>query len=286
MKLIMLIIASVCSWSLAAEPATTLDRSQVRALFDHGNQLFREGLDKSSKDKQAGATLFRDAAAAWRSISLDAGIRNSKLESNIAIASMMAGDTPRAIAAYRRAQALDPYDATIHDGLAAARRSAGTEALAPGASATSNDAGKARGTMGAIGDFLRRAAHITLLYLPERLLMISAAGLYVLGFGLLALRLARTCRVPTWAIATSLIATMFASAPLVARESSATPEGVVVATGVAARNGPADVYDTAFKEPLVPGLEVRIEERRGDWVRVRIADGRAAWIRANTLEPL
>ena len=58
---------------------------------------------------------------------------------------------------------------------------------------------------------------------------------------------------------------------------------MVIVPNVIARNGPAALYDAAFKEPLRAGLEVAIVESRGAWTKIRLRDGREAWLRGDAL---
>ena len=268
---------------------TPMSDKDVRRLFDQGNALFRSALEKAQTDKAGSVSLFRDAAAAWRTIALDGHIHNARLEMNIANASLLAGDVPRAIAAFRRGQALDPSDLPIRNGLTAARRAAGTEGLSPGSTPAPSDIasqGGVRGTLHRIGALLADSARRTLLYLPERGLLWIAAASYLIGMAAAGLRTMGSRRLPRWCAAALLTVALLSAAPLVARDMAAEPEGVIIAPGLSARSGPADLYDRAFKEPLQPGLEVQIEERRSDWLRVHLADGREAWVPAHGVEPI
>jgi hypothetical protein len=276
--------------SPAPPPPVSLSDADARKLFEQGNQLFRDALERAKADKAGAAAHFRDAAAAWRTIAQRGGIRNAALEKNIANAELLAGDVPRAVVAFRRAQALDPFDATVRNGLAAARRAAGTDNLAPGARpSTEADLSAATGIGGAwrgVGRFLVDRSHQTLLYLPERPMFWGAAACYLIAFTLAALRTARVGRVPRWGAPILFLAAALCAGPLIARDLATTPEGVVVAAGIIARNGPADLYEPAFKEPLPAGLEVRIAETRQGWSLVRLNDGRSAWIPDAALEQL
>lgn len=267
------------------------DRSHAALvhLFQEGNRLFKEALDKGKKDPAAAANLFRDAAAAWRTISLEGGVHNAKLECNIANASLLAGDAPRAIAAFRRAQAIEPRNPAVASGLAAARRAAGTESLAPGAiSATTvqDAAGGFSGTIRVITSATARGAIRALDYLPERPLLWLAAISYLGAFVLASVRVSGAARARWWPVPALLALAALSAAPLIARDTDPRSDAVVIATGAVARDGPAELYDPAFKEPLTPGLEVQIEERRPGWLRIRLADGRAAWVPEASVEVL
>lgn len=271
----------------AAEPTDLASRAQRERLFTQGCASFRVGVE--AHDQSAASTAFREAAAAWRALSLRAGIHNALLEMNIANAEVLSGDAPRAIAAFRRAMALDPRSVPIRDGLAAARRAAGTQALAPNADAASNDADAdtgVRGTATRIAGTLARGATRTLSYLPTRPLMIASATLYVLAFAVWLMRRMELVRLPRWLAPGALVLSVLAAGPLIARDATARPEGVMIAPNVVARNGPGDVYDKAFQEPLRAGLEVVVVESRAGWTRIRLADGRSAWVPEGVLEPI
>ncbi len=270
-------------------PSAPRSRAESERLFSQGCSLFRSGIENAKSDAVGSAALFRDAAAAWRSVALGASVHNARLELNIANASVLGGDIPRAIAAYRRAQALDPFDQGIRDGLAAARRAAGTESLAPGTGPPGPEPGAdagLRGTLRRIGGTLAWGARRTLLYLPARGLLIGAGALYVLAFLAWSTRTLSGTRVPRWAAPAALALGLLAAGPLLARELAAKPEGVVIAQGLIARDGPGEIYDPAFQEPLRAGIEVQVLESRAGWQRVRFADGRSAWIPEGSLDPL
>jgi hypothetical protein len=274
----------------ASQSEVSLSTADVKKLFEEGNHLFRDAVEKAKSDRAGATALFRDAAAAWGTIAQGAGIRNPSLEKNIANAELLAGDVPRAVVAFRRAEVLDPFDATVRNGLAAARRAAGTENLAPGvlpeAASDAKSAGGLGGTMRDVGRFLANGARRTLLYLPERTMLWIASGCYLSAFVLAGLRTARVARTPRWSPPVLLLAAALIAGPMVARDLGTPPEAVVIAAGTIARDGPADLYEPAFKEPLPPGLEVQIAEQRQDWSRVRLHDGRSAWIPSASLEQL
>jgi hypothetical protein len=72
------------------------------AYFKEGTREFAAGVELAPTDPSAARGRFAKAAAAWRTIVTDGGVRNPDLERNIGNASMLAGDAPRAIAAFRR----------------------------------------------------------------------------------------------------------------------------------------------------------------------------------------
>lgn len=267
-----------------------ISQQALEQLFQSGNEKFRAGLELQRTDRPAAEAKFREAAGAWREVARAGRIRNAKLETNIANASLFAGDLPAAIVAYRRALAIDPTDRDVLAALASARKSAGTEALALGQSMQKTDAaattGGLRGTLFGIGRAIRSASGIATGVLTPRVLLAAGSIAYVLFFGLLCLRVLGRWRAPWSLVAAVATVCVLSLAPLILRESverNAT-EAVVIATNAVARNGPADLYDPVFQEPLRAGLEVGVDERRGGWSKIRLRDGRTAWVRSEVLE--
>lgn len=272
-------------------PKQPLSKAELQNLFTKGNELFRDAFEKAKTDRPASESMFREAAAAWRTVASQGNIHNVQLETNIANASMFANDLPRAIAAYRRAQQIDPLNTDVRAGLAAARRAAGTEALASGTPQTdsaSKTVGGFTGTVSQIFGFLQSSAARTSLYLPPRLLFWTTCTLYLAAFAVGIARVLRFNRIQLWAPALLLVLGMLAASPLLARETlhRHMHDAVVIQPNTVARNGPAELYDAAFKEPLRSGLEARIEEVRSGWAKIRLADGRVAWVPETSLETL
>lgn len=258
------------------------------AMFQKGNQLFSQAQELWKTDRPRAESLFKQAAAVWRELAQRDGIQNSTLETNIGNASTFGGDWPRAILAYRRALELDPRNEDARGGLAAARKAAGTEALATGAAIGKTSVREGGFTaawnqitrlVGSGTDWLTRAVSI-------RVLLAVAVVAYFTAFGLLAARVLRIRSVRRWHVGAAATVCLLAFLTLVSRASGASDGAVVVASNAIARNGPSEVYDPTFAEKLKPGLEVRIDETRGQWQKVHLADGRATWVRREWLEPL
>lgn len=287
--LLALVGAFACLASAPVAPGPVPDANEARQLFESGNEKFRAALEIVKDDRPAAEAKFREAAGAWREAARVGGIHNGKLECNIANASLLAGDVPGAILAYRRALKIDPSDRQARSGLAAARRSAGTEALALGESLVKKDqnsaAGGLRGTIAAIGALVGRSIEWTSNAVPLRLLLLTAAISYIGLFLAGALRVLGAWRVPNAALAFLFAVLLAVSVPLIASEVRGLQrdEAIVITPGVIARNGPAELYAPAFQEPLRAGLEVTKVESRGAWTKVRLRDGREAWVRGDAL---
>ncbi|MBX3379037.1 MAG: hypothetical protein KF805_02995 [Phycisphaeraceae bacterium] len=289
------IVALALGSQVQGAPETTVvplktGSGSIKELFESGNAKFRAGLELAKSDREAADAKFGEAAGAWREVARMGGIRNAKLETNIANASLLAGDVPGAILAYRRALQINPTDSAIQSGLAAARRSAGTEALALGNSAKAKEeagrSGGLRGTIDALGAVLQRASQWATNAVATRTLLVAGVMFYAAFFIGASLRILGWLRFSGYALAALAVCTVLAFGPLAVREIQAgrRTEAVVLASNVIARNGPAELYDPAFQEPLRPGLEVEITQRRGSWAQIRLRDGRSAWVRSDSLE--
>jgi hypothetical protein len=62
------------------------------------------------------------------------------------------------------------------------------------------------------------------------------------------------------------------------------PEGVVTAMDVAVYKGPGTGYQRLFEQPLQPGVEFTLRERRAGWWRIELRDGQRGWISAEAAE--
>jgi hypothetical protein len=238
--------------------------ANARQLFDAANASFRDAL--GTKDKTAAKALFAESIARWRALVDEAGIRNSRLYANIGNAELLAGDTGRAVAAFRRGERLDASDPAIRAGLDAARRQAGA---APPVPATWSE--KALQWSG---------------YLPRRTLLGVFAVLWITGWGVLLARI-MGLRAARWGAPALLALGALAAAPVALSEllDSRLIHAVVVPPKAPAFNGPSDaVYQPTFKDGLPAGVEVRLLEERSGWSRVRLGDGQETWVRAADLE--
>ncbi|MBL9030892.1 MAG: hypothetical protein JNM80_04195 [Phycisphaerae bacterium] len=271
----MIAFALVCSASAALAQVDRQDGSRAPgaapdAAYARGTERFERGLALAKSDPAQAQSLFREAAATWRTLAHDSGIRSAELESNIGNAFSLAQDPARAIAAYRRALRLDPTDRVAQSGLAAMLARCG------------------------IADHERHASlleqALTWLAVRQRPWLVwGFAGTYAAGWTVLLLRQGGA-RWPSRGVGVGLLlASAKLIAPVIGHEAlyGASDEAVVVSAGVIARQGPSDgAYEPAFKEPVPAGLTVHVQERRGEWSRVALPDGRGAWLPASALEAI
>jgi len=260
-------VVLLCELPVSVAPAQEASRTDARALFMEANATFQQALAIAPTDKAKSEAMLEECIARWRAISETTGARNSRIELNIANASMLLGDTGPAIVSYRRAQQLAPTDPAVRQGLASARQRVKTHiqtATQPIAWLTAWRAYTSPYSLLLAGGLFWSAAWI------------GAAARHA-GLRLL----------PRWAAPALAAAALLVVAPLAADEviRANRKEAVVVSAGVVARNGPSDaVYEPTFNEPLSPGVELTVEEFRADWARVTLPDGRETWVRTADLE--
>lgn len=268
-----ILMLSLCGGITHATP-TPLSFAQAKELLSAGEQSFDRGLAVAEKEREAANGHFRKAASTWAGLR-SSGVHNSKLEFNIANAWMLTGDVGRAIASYRRAAALDPANEIVREGLDSARKRAGV--AAPTTSVR---------TIAQRGIDLARTAQG---FASPRIWLWAAGVLWLAGWVALERRFLRATRgMGRLAMSCWILAFLAVGAPVSdALDQRSNVLGVVVAREAVARTGPSDrVYEPAFKEMVRAGLELRIRERRGEWLRVSLPNGQDAWLRADQVEVL
>ena len=268
-------IAVGCVAHAGAQSPPLAQGEASTALIERGLRAYERALEDATADPRATDANLREARAAWIA-ARDAGADTAELHRAIGTVSLQLGDAGRAVLALRRAERLDPDDPRIRESLDAAQRRVGAR-VEP--------------------SFERRAAAALLFWrdlIERRTLLWIAAGLWGLGWVLLAgLPIAgRRAAKPLAVGSASLLALSILAGGSLAGAwwyESAGRDAVVVGSAAPAFRGPsAGVYDRAFQQPLPPGTEVRVIERRdgpgGGWWQVELRDGRRAWVRADAIE--
>ncbi len=228
--------------------------------FDEAQRIQNERPDRARQ-------LFRAAEQRFSSIAA-AGVENGYLEFNIGNCQLQAGDVGGAILHYRRAQRLIPRDPLLADNLAVAR----TRCLTP-----------IEPTRGS--EFLKSVFFWHHQTSAATRLRIGLA-MYVAVWVLLSIRsLARRRWITGSAIACAIVAgacgTSFAAQQWSDRN---TPDAVVTSMDAVVYKGPGTGYQRQFEQPLQPGVECTVRERRGTWWNILLADGNSGWIEANAAE--
>jgi tetratricopeptide (TPR) repeat protein len=243
-----------------------LSAEQVRTVYDEANRIFGQA-GKETDPRQAFG-LYQSAALRYLRLIEEGGIENEKLYYNLGNAYFRSGDFGRAILSYRRAQALAPSDANVRQNLEAARAA----------------------RIDRFSDPTETRVLRTLLFwhfdlaFGMRLLLLACFS--AVFWALAALRLSRPGRVakPALAITGGLAAALLLSVCFEGWSVGGRDAAVIVAAESQARKGDGANYEPAFTEPLHAGAELKVLERRGEWVQGELPDGRTFWVQARDLE--
>ena len=276
-----MLVCLLCALGLApvaTEPASAHETKQADAPAESPRDLLaraesafekaRSILDADPADTKAAAAALDESIAASRAM-LELGIENASIHRNIGTAYMLRGDVGRAIAAFRRAERIDPTDPRIRDSLAAARARVRT-AVTPGTRSRVEDA---------------------LLFWRGRiprgvLLTVGLAGWAVGWLGAM-LRLF-TRRGAGAAFAGAAVATLTLGS-LLAEHTIVTmnPAAVIVQDNTIGYRGPSEsVYTPTFEEPIHTGVEAVILETRDGWARLRLRSGAETWVPDEAIEKI
>lgn len=244
-------------------PGPSDARSEIQAAlkeFDEALAVRAQHPDEARRRFFAVARKFEIAAASSQP--------NGMLEYNAGNAYLLGGDGGRAILHYRRALRLIPRDPLVAENLATAR---------------------AR-TLTQIQPSHRLKLFSGLLFWHSRLSAVekvwSCLAIYVLAWVLLSLRCRINARSFSIAGAVALLVAVCLGGSFLYEgwADRNTPSGVVVALDVPVHRGPS-LYDArVFQQPLQPGVEFTLRERRGEWWKIELGDGHAGWIEANCAE--
>ncbi len=258
--------ALVAAW-VPAHAATADDAAAARAEqveialeeFDAAQNLLAANPDRARQ-------LFRSAAQRYEAV-IAGGLRNGPIEYNIGNAYLQAGDIGRAILHYRRAQRLMPGDPLLADNLRVARSRRVTEIKASDRSV-----------------LLRSVLFLHYGTTTAARAQLALAA-YLLGWTLLAVRLlVRRRWLVGWGGAMLVVAlSLFVSVQADRWNDHHAPDGVIVSHDVAVYKGPGEGYQRQFVQPLQPGVEFVLRERRGGWSHIELPDGQSGWIDATKM---
>ena len=218
--------------------------------FSAANKLYAEG-------------KFADAAAAYAVI-LKTGAQSPALLFNAGNAEFKAGHLGLAIAAYRRAELLEPRDAELRANLAFVRNQVQSAALRES----------------------RWQNWVNSLTLDEGTLL--ATVFFWALFGLLAARQIWPALVPKLRGTTQLTVALaiFSGAMLALQAANHFNSSIAVVTNAetTARSGPFDDAQNTFTTH--DGAEMRVLDRHDDWVQVADSTGKTGWLGRSQVEVL
>jgi tetratricopeptide (TPR) repeat protein len=212
---------------------------------------------------------FVEAAARYQAL-VDAGAYDGRLYYNLGDAYFKAGDLGRAILNYRRAQRLLPRDGDVAANLKLAR-------------AQTLDRIEIEDE-GAVVEMVRRLIGWTTL--EEAAVAALTLWTILCGLGIGAILWQRRRRVLLYLGGTVALLLLLGvlSIGIKLLDERRQPPAVVVAAEVDVRSGPGENYLTEFT--LHAGAEVRLVERRGDWVRIALPGDLQGWAPSDAVAEL
>ena len=225
-------------------------------------------------DMAAAAKLYEDgdfaaAAARWETLA-ESGLEDSRLWYNLGNAYHQMGKTGPAVLSYRRALRLAPRDREARENLEIVR-ALRAEPLQ----------GEGPGGLARVWTWTRH--HLS----PGEMAVLSLVALWAMTALLLLgiLRRASWRRLRT-ALLVSLLLLVFlgAGAWRAEWEDWSGREGVLMAPAVEALSGPGGDFIPLFE--LHEGAELRLNERRGDWLRVQVDEDLEGWLPSRFVETL
>jgi len=230
-----------------------------------------EGADSAMADaaRLYESGQFGDAARAWESLARK-GVEDSRLWYNLGDAYFQQKRIGPAILAYRRALRLAPRDREIRENLELARDKR----------RDGNVRQDAKG-FGRIWPWTRRNLSPGELALMSLVALWAATALLLLG--ILGRLSWRRLRGPLLA-AVLLLIFLGLGAWRAEWEDWSGREAVLMASAVKAQSGPGEDYVALFE--LHEGAELRLLERRGDWLRVSLDPDLEGWVPAAGVETL
>jgi len=247
-------------------PARAQD-SRLRAEFDRAMSDYDEALAIREADPDRARALYRASAQRLSSM-VASGVTNGRLEYDLGNCYLQAGDLGLAVLHYRRAQRLAPRDPLLLDNLREARSRCVTH-IEP-----------TRRSTVLHGVFFW---HFATTQAARLLTGLIAYGVF---WALLALRVLLRRRWLTAAASVSLVLTLLlgGSVGMDAWCDRNAPAGVVTAMDVVVSKGPGPGHQRQFEQPLQPGVEFTLRERRAGWWRIELPDGKSGWIEASAAD--
>jgi hypothetical protein len=226
------------------------------AQMAEANRLYEEG-------------EFIEAAARYE-VLVQAGVQDGRLYYNLGNAYFKASDLGRAILSYRRAQRLLPRDGDVAANLKLAR-------------AQTLDRIEVKDE-GAVVALVRHLVGWTTLDEAATAALVLWMFLCALGIGAILWQRKRRALLYLVGVVALLLLLGVLSIGIRLLDEHGQAPAVVVAAEVAVRSGPGEDYLTEFT--LHAGAEVRLVERRGDWVRISLPGDLQGWAPSDAVAEL
>lgn len=248
---------------LAGAGTLKTDLQSALDRLDEGTKLLEKHDEHSDR-------VLDEAAAQLRAVIDKHDLHTPGVYHALGNAYMLSGDTGRAVLAYRKGEEIDPTDPALTESLEYAR------SLVP-VRVTKNTPNR-----------VWSWAMIWRGRIPRALLWWGFVACFTLGWVVLALRaVGRGSRglvtAGVWMIGVSMLPLLMLGAEWARYQGASS--AVVTQQGVIARTGPNDtIYEPAFADPLVSGVEGTVVETRDDWSRLMMADGTECWVPRSSIE--
>lgn len=249
-----------------------IDKSRTPALpadpIVTGSDRYAEAIELAKPDPIRSRSLFAESAAAFEAAIAASPSPSGELYRAAGNAHVLAGQTGRAVLAFRRALAADPSNTRAADGLKIARASLSVEA--PDSTTTR---------------FLD-AINIWPRYVSVRIMQV----VFVLTWAAVwsAVLVSRTLHrrpPPSTLVVVSIMALASGLALTAKWIDDRMAHDVVVLDPITAYNGPSEeVYEPTFESPLAAGMEAQLRETRGDWSQIELRNGTRTWVRSQAIE--
>ena len=237
-----------------------LQLSNALESFDRGSALLNGAPDEA-------LAAFRRAHDEFQAV-VDAGIDNGRLYYNLGNTHLRLGEIGLAIADYRRAERLRPGDQRLIANLRFAR-SLTRDHIEPTGKQT----------------FLRTVFFWHYSWPPQTRKTAAMIGYALFWLFLIVRALFPRVRIGYPALVCLLLwMTLGLSVAIDLPSQSGWAEGVLVTDDVVVRKGNGEGYDPQFRQPLHEGVEFKVIEQRGGWLRIELADGNQGWVRVREVE--
>ena len=244
---LLLCLFGLSSTALAACSNGAFDEAISGTQMAQANELYKEG-------------SFAEAASRYQEL-VDAGAKDGRLYYNLGNAYLKLGDVGRAVLNFRRAQRLLPRDGDVDANLKLAR-------------AHTLDRIQIENE-GAIVILIRQV--IGWSSIDESATAVLILWIVLVGLGIIAIlwrQRQRTLIFVAAGVALLLIIGLLSIGSRLLDEHGQ-PPAVVVADELTVRSGPGDDYLAEFV--LHSGTEVRVVDRRADWIRVVLPGDLHGW---------
>ena len=268
---LLFVFITVTSHSLADAEIPSPSPSDRVVLAESAEAAYRRGLELVGGSTDALAA-FRSSADDWRRVIAEGG-NGPAAWFNLGNAELRAGTLGKAIAAYRRAERLDPIDDDIAANLAEARRRVARPIEADATDLTFANLNRWWNVISEPTRFGTAAITWTCLWLlllwrrsrPVERRITERESTTVIWRSII--------------IITAMVGILSAGTIAIDR---LLPEGgtagVLTRPDVELRTGNGLSFEPAIDEPLSEGVEFGILERRPGWWRIRLPDGTNGWI--------